>query len=331
MPSMKLFKDLEAKQPIVIKMIQQMIQHNRTTHAYLLHGDPGTGKKEIARILAMRLFCRETETTEPCLTCVNCKRVSSGNHPDLHWIKPDGASIKKEQIQDLQREFTYSGLESNRKVYVIEEAALMTTNAQNRLLKFLEEPSQETTAILMTENPQALLDTIRSRCQSLALRPLVASDLEAALVESGISINRARLFQAIKPHFEEAKALDQDEWFAESRKLMVQLISMLQNHADDALFFVEKQWMSHFSDREQLKLGLDLLLIWFKDLIYIHVGKKDQLVMLDYVEKLESMMLGYTRAQLIQIIEAIVMAKRQLDQNMHPTLVMEQLTLQMQR
>lgn len=101
---MQRFEELEQIQPVAVKMLKKMINHNRIAHAYLIHGDPGTKKRAIAETLALRLFCRETETAEPCLQCRDCKRVISGNHPDLHWIKPDGLSIKKEQIEALQRE-----------------------------------------------------------------------------------------------------------------------------------------------------------------------------------------------------------------------------------
>jgi DNA polymerase-3 subunit delta' len=328
---MQRFEELEQIQPVAVKMLKKMINHNRIAHAYLIHGDPGTKKRAIAETLALRLFCRETETAEPCLTCRDCKRVLSRNHPDLHWIKPDGLSIKKEQIEALQREFIYSGVESNRKVYVIEDADLMTVNASNRLLKFLEEPSQETTAILLTKNQQQLLDTIRSRCQVIALRPLSGKAIETALIESGITKENARIFQAIAPQLEEAKALDQDEWFAEARKLMVQLVGMLIDKPQETLLFIEKHWMQHFNDRDKLLLGLDLLLLWFKDLMYLHIGDTEHTVLISYQAELERVSLRYTRKELVAILSAITSAKQKLNQHTHPTLVMEQLTLQMQR
>lgn len=328
---MQRFEQLEHVQPVAVKMLKQMINHQRMAHAYLIYGDQGTKKRAIAETLALRLFCRETDTPEPCLVCRDCKRVMSGNHPDLHWIKPDGLSIKKDQIEALQREFIYSGVESNRKVYVIEDADLMTVNASNRLLKFLEEPNQETTAILLTKNHHQLLDTIRSRCQIIALRPLSGKAIEEALVNDGISLENARLFQAIAPQLEVAKSLDQDEWFAEARKLMVQLTGMLVDKPHESLLFVEKNWMNHFNDRDKLLMGLDLLLLWFKDLMYLHIGDTDHLVLLSYKIELERVSLRYTRKDLIAILSAITAAKQKLNQHTHPTLVMEQLTLQMQR
>src|SRR5690625_5027570 len=99
-------------------------------------------------------------------------------------MEHDGQSIKIEQIRDLQKEFSYSGLESTRKVYVISGADTLTVNAANRLLKFLEEPSKTTTAMMLTDNSQSIIPTVRSRCQIIALQPLNPLLLQLPLTES---------------------------------------------------------------------------------------------------------------------------------------------------
>src|SRR5699024_11049523 len=182
---MKSWKELSKEQPIATKMLQQMLKRQRVAHAYLIQGDPGTAKDVIGSLLAKSLLCQQMKDGEPCQTCHDCQRIDSGNHPDVHWIHPDGASIKKDQIAHLQKEFTYTGVESNQKVYLISHADLMTTNAANRLLKFLEEPSQKTRAILMTENSQSILDTIKSRCQIISLTPLSPQSIQDNLQEEG--------------------------------------------------------------------------------------------------------------------------------------------------
>src|SRR5690625_2225660 len=96
----------------------------------------------------------------------------SGNHPDVHWIEPEGRTIRNEQIDLLRKEFVYTGLETSKKMYIISGAEALTVNAANRILKFLEEPDMETTAILLTDNGQSIIPTIRSRCQIIDLKPL---------------------------------------------------------------------------------------------------------------------------------------------------------------
>lgn len=169
-------------QPLASRTIMNSFNKNRISHAYLLQGGRGTGKKKIAMLLAKTLFCANKQGPEPCQVCNVCKRIESQNHPDVHWIEPEGRSIKIEQVQHLQKEFTYTGLESNQKVYVVTHADTLTINAANRILKFLEEPNRQTTAILLTENIQSIIPTIRSRCQIIDLQPLNSKEIGRAHV-----------------------------------------------------------------------------------------------------------------------------------------------------
>ncbi|MDX8047515.1 DNA polymerase III subunit delta' [Gracilibacillus sp. S3-1-1] len=319
------------KQPIVSKMVMNSIKKSRISHAYLFHGDKGTGKYELAQLFAMSIFCKERTTVDPCHQCSDCRRIKSGNHPDLHIITPDGASIKKEQILHLQKEFTYTGLESNKKVYIIEQAEKMTDNASNRLLKFLEEPSQQTTAILLTENSQAILSTIRSRCQLLAFQPLNPKQLEERLQEEGLTEANARLMTQITNNVTEAIEKSGDTWFAQSRKLVVQLIDMLQHNQAEVPIFVHTQWMPHFKERLQLQEGLDLLLLWYRDIVNYHLEESSAIVFTNHYSKIETAAMYWSLNHSTVILQNIMEAKRKLEQNVHPQLVMEQLTLQIQR
>ncbi|GAB2563848.1 DNA polymerase III subunit delta' [Gracilibacillus alcaliphilus] len=318
-------------QPIVSKMVMNSIQKNRISHAYLFTGDKGTGKLTLAQLFAMSIFCQKRTSGEPCYQCRDCKRIKSGNHPDLHMIYPDGASIKKEQILHLQKEFTYTGLESNKKVYIISQADKMTDNASNRLLKFLEEPSQQTTAILLTENSQSILSTIRSRCQILSFKPLQPKQLEEKLQEEGLSLANARLLTAVTNNWNEAMEKSKDTWFAQARKLVVQLVDMLQHNPNEVPIFVHTQWMPHFKERIQLQEGLDLLLFWFRDIVHYHLDETSELVFVQHREKIEDASMAWSIIHAADYLQHIMHAKRKLEQNVHPQLVVEQLTLQIQR
>ncbi|SHN37621.1 DNA polymerase III subunit delta' [Gracilibacillus kekensis] len=325
------WEDMLEKQPIVSKMVMNSINKSRISHAYLFHGDKGTGKFELAQLLAMSIFCKKRTTLDPCHECSDCRRIKSGNHPDLHKIIPDGASIKKEQILHLQKEFTYTGLESNKKVYIISQAEKMTDNASNRLLKFLEEPSQQTTAILLTENSHAILSTIRSRCQMIAFKPLNPLQLEKSLQSEGLTEANARLMTAITNNVSEAIEKSKDTWFAQARKLVVQLIEMLQHNRGEVPIFVHTQWMPHFKERSQLQEGLDLLLIWFRDVVHCHLEETSAIVFANHQDKLEAASMFWSLGHATECLQFIMEAKRKLEQNVHPQLVLEQLTLQIQR
>ncbi|WP_430789427.1 DNA polymerase III subunit delta' [Virgibacillus flavescens] len=328
---MNTWSDLENIQPLTSKIITNSIMKNRVSHAYLIAGERGTGKEAIARLLAKVLFCDNRNGTDPCNTCLNCKRVESGNHPDVHWIEPDGLSIKKEQIDELQKEFKYSGLESARKVYVIKDSDTLTPNAANRILKFLEEPNMETTAIMLTENSQSILSTIRSRCQILELQPLNPVHFQKKLLKSGVSESNVTLVSALTNNIDEAIALNGDEWFAHARKLVVQLVEMFIVKPEEVYLYIHSQWLVHFKERIQMEQGLDILLLAFKDILYYHIDYEALVLYNKEDESVEKAALFFSKAKLLSVLQDILQAKRKLKQNVHPTLVMEQLTLHIQR
>lgn len=322
---------LETIQPNVVKMLQNSILKDRIAHAYLFQGSRGTGKKEVSVFFAQSVLCKFRDGAMPCQKCKDCTRIVSGNHPDVHFIQPEGQSIKKEQILHLQKEFTYTGMESNKKVYIIKHADKMTTNASNRLLKFLEEPSKDTVAMLLTENSNAILDTIRSRCQVMAFQPLNAEELQANLKKEGVTESKAKLIASLTNNLEEALEISQDEWFANARNLVIQLVEVLVEKSDESLLFLHNQWMPHFQDRDGLQKGLDLLILFYKDLIYEHIGKQASIVYVKEVERIQSYVLYITKQRATDALSYILEAKRKLMSNVHPMLVMEQLVLQLQR
>lgn len=323
--------EIESIQPIVAKMLENSIQKDRLAHAYLFFGPQGTGKKDASILLTKSFFCPQRENHEPCNNCSECRRIDSGNHPDVHWIIPDGASIKKEQIAHLQKEFTYTGLESNKKVYVIEHADRMTTQAANQLLKFLEEPKRETLAILITENLQAILNTIRSRCQLISFKPLNQTNLIQKLLEIGIPESTVRICAAITNDIEEAKRLSEDEWFAKSRSLVIKLVEALYENKEMPYLFLHNQWLPHFQDSKMMQIGLDILLLLYKDIIYYHIEDQDKMVFVNEKERLEKYSFILSQMFAASALKYIVEAKNKLMANVNPTLVMEDLIIHLQR
>ncbi len=330
--TMKTWSEVAQVQPLASRIITNSIKKGRISHAYLLHGERGTGKGAIALLIAKGLFCSNKQGTEPCNECNNCKRIASGNHPDVHWIEPDGQSIKIEQVRNLQKEFTYSGLESNQKVYVIKDADTLTVNAANRILKFLEEPSKETTAIMLTENSQSIIPTIRSRCQVIDLQPLNTAAFQKQLIENGMTKNNAVLMSALTNNYDDAVQWNEDEWFAEARNLVVQLIEMYTIKPEDVYIFIHNRWVTHFKDRKEQEQGMDLMLLAFKDILYYHIGNETAFVFFAPDDALvEKAAMTFSQEHLVNILNLVLKAKRKLKQNVQPTLVIEQLALQIQR
>lgn len=329
---MRTWSEMKEIQPLASQMIINSIRKDRISHAYLLHGERGTGKENMAILLTKVLFCLERDGVDPCQECVNCKRIESRNHPDVHWIEPDGKSIKKEQVENLQKEFTYSGLESNRKVYVIKEADTLTVNASNRILKFLEEPTRQTTAILLTENSQSILSTIQSRCQIIDLKPLNPQAFQERLIESGVEKQTATLLSALTNNYEEALGWSQDEWFAEIRILVIKLVETLSFKPEDIYLFIHSHLVPQLKERSEQEHFLDLCILAFKDILYYHVREERKPVFFSHTDTLlERAAMSFPEERIVNILNAILQAKRKLKQNVQATLVLEQLMLQIQR
>ncbi len=320
----------EKEQPIAARLLKNSLVHHRIAHAYLFEGERGTGKKAGSLLLAASLFCEETgQDMLPCGECGNCRRIKSGNHPDVHLVEPDGLSIKIDQIRSLRTEFSKSGMESKRKLYIIIDAEKMTVQAANSLLKFLEEPHSETTAVLVTEQPQQLLPTIISRCQSVPFYPLRPEIFAQKLVEAGMSQGKTALLAALTNDLQEAVRLNEDDWFAQARKIVLKLYEVLNNPLY-AMTSLQTDWMGHFKEKAQHDLGLSLLLYIYIDILNIQLGKDRQLVYPDLRQTLEKDALQTSMNRLSKQMTAILEAKRKLHANMNPQLLMEQLVLNLQ-
>ena len=164
---------------------KKAIQNHKISHAYILTGEAGMGRKSIANAFAMTLLC-EKGGSEPCMMCHSCKQVMSGNHPDLIYVtheKPGSIGVDdvREQINDTIMIRPYS---SYYKIYIVDEAEKMTVQAQNALLKTIEEPPAYAVIILITTNQEAFLPTILSRCVQMKLKPLKDFTIKSYLTQN---------------------------------------------------------------------------------------------------------------------------------------------------
>ena len=164
---------------------KKAIQNHKISHAYILTGEAGMGRKSIANAFAMTLLC-EKGGSEPCMICHSCKQVMSGNHPDLIYVtheKPGSIGVDdvREQINDTIMIRPYS---SYYKIYIVDEAEKMTVQAQNALLKTIEEPPSYAVIILITTNQEAFLPTILSRCVQMKLKPLKDFTIKSYLTQN---------------------------------------------------------------------------------------------------------------------------------------------------
>ncbi len=178
-----------------VRRLRQGLQHGRLHHAWLITGAEGLGRATLARCFAMALNCEaELPGGRPCQDCSACRRTRSGNPPDLLQVRPeDGATLRIDAIRDALRNLALKPWEGRHRVAIFHDFERALPRAQDALLKTLEEPAPGAVLILVATSVRALLPTITSRCQQLALRPLPFEDLYTALLQRGASAERATL------------------------------------------------------------------------------------------------------------------------------------------
>ena len=225
------FKDVVGHKDI-IQYMKNAVEQNKLSHAYILNGQRGSGKKLLARLFAMTLQC-ETGESEPCGDCRSCIQTTSGNQPDIITIKHEKpASISVDDIREqLNGDIMIKPYSSKYKIYIIPEADLMTVQAQNALLKTLEEPPEYAVIFLLTENADSLLSTIRSRCVMLKLRNIKDKLVKKYLMEQmQVPDYQAELCAAFaQGNIGRAVMLAKSEHFNEIKEEAIQLLKYIDD------------------------------------------------------------------------------------------------------
>ena len=306
------------------------IESHRISHAYILTGEEGTGRKSIANAFAMTLLC-ERGGTEPCMVCHSCKQALSGNHPDLIYVtheKPASIGVDdiREQINDTIQIRPYS---SYYKIYIVDEAEKMTVQAQNALLKTIEEPPSYAVIILITTNQEAFLPTILSRCVQLKLKPLKDFTVKSYLTEHlKVPEKDAELCAAFaRGNLGKAIHLASSEEFKELYRRVMSLLKNVGSMDIGMLLDCIREIKEQNFDIYEV---LDLMQLWYRDVLMYKVTKDMNLL----VFKDEYRMINETGqkidyAGLEAILAAIDTARTRLEANVNLDLAMDLLLLTM--
>ena len=161
------------------ELLNQIISMNNIAHSYMFIGKESIGKMLFAKEFAKAILC--INDSKPCGKCKSCIEFESSNNPDFEIIEPDGNNIKIEQIRELIKKVYEKPIVSNKKVYIINDSNLMTKEAQNSLLKTLEEPPEYVSIILIASNENLFLPTIKSRCTKIMFKKLTDNELKTIL------------------------------------------------------------------------------------------------------------------------------------------------------
>ncbi|WP_270167048.1 DNA polymerase III subunit delta' [Paenibacillus sp. SYP-B4298] len=310
------------------RILQQALERKQVSHAYLFSGPSGTGKRATAMAFAKALFC-ERNGTDACGECLSCRKLEHGNQPNLLQIAPDGATIKIDQIRELQHELSYRQQGQERKVYILEGAEKLTLPAANSLLKFLEEPSSPITALLLTDNGQAILPTIRSRSQIVPFHPMAPAELQTALLNEGHPPQLVRVAVHLASGMDACREIIQQEGFAETRNVVIQLGKESLTKYTAAMVTLSQNVFKSGSSQQPEQL-MSMLLLWYKDMIHYQTGREDVIVYNDQLEWIRNHAFARSAEGWVYCMESTLEAGKRIRAHVAPQLAFEQFLVNLQ-
>lgn len=178
-------------QTVAKEQLRRSLARQQVSHAYLFGGPPGVGKKTAALAWAQALNCLNPADQDACDVCLACSKIKNRNHPDVLWVEAGGDSLKLEQVREIRQRAAYPPYEGRYLVIILLQAENLTLEAANALLKLLEEPAPKTVFVLVSDRPQNILPTVRSRCQAVNFRPLSRSLVVSFLRDRGAKAQEA--------------------------------------------------------------------------------------------------------------------------------------------
>lgn len=321
------FKDVVGHKDI-LKYISSAVENNRVSHAYILNGERGSGKKMLANLFAMTLLC-ETGDNEPCGKCHSCKQAESGNHPDIIRVtheKPNSISVDdiRTQVNNTVDIKPYQG---PYKVYIIPQADMMTPQAQNAILRTIEEPPSYAVFLLLTENAETLLPTINSRCVMLKLRNIKDTLIKKYLMENlEIPDYKADMCTAFaQGNMGRAIMLANSDHFNEIREEAVQLLKHISEMELNEIVAAVKNISVY---KLEITDYLDIIMIWYRDVLLYKATKEiDKVVFKDQLQSIKEQARKSSYEGIELILESLEKAKARLKANVNFDLVMELLFL----
>ena len=311
--------------------LQKAIGYQRVSHAYILSGEEGMGRKTIAKAICHDAFVRETLGRSRAWNAIPVSRFLSGNHPDVIWVtheKPASIGVDDVRIQ-INDTVSIRPYSSPYKIYLVDEAEKMTVQAQNAHLKTIEEPPAYAVLVLITTNPEVFLPTILSRCIQLKLRPLKDSVVSDYLTEKmGVSDGQADIYAAFaRGNLGKAIHLASSEEFA---LLYREVLTLLKNIKDMDIPMLLDYIRKLQEDNLDLYECLDFMQLWYRDILMFKVTKDmNSLIFKEEYSAVSSCCQKSSYEGLEEILSAIEKAKVRLNANVNTDLALELMLLTM--
>lgn len=254
-----MFDDFKDSQFVAYTLLKNAVDNNKLSHAYLIDGNDNEDAFDFVMAFVKMVVCNNSYSNNSyCDKCTICKRIDDGNYTEVKIVENDSLVIKKEQLLDLQKNFSLTGVEGEKRVYVIKDCDKMNKQASNSLLKFLEEPDDNIIAILFTNNINNVLSTIISRCQLIKLVKTSKQLSDDSLINFAYSFcsNKKDVLEFIND--ESKKKIIED---------VINFINYYENNGLDTMIYLKKMWYNNFQVREDNILAMFLVVNFYYDVL----------------------------------------------------------------
>ena len=313
---------LKKNQPVAYKILENALLNENYAHAYLFVGEKGTGKLNTAYLLAQSLMCEHEGFA--CETCTTCNRIKENNFADLIVVDGKDVSIKKKDILQIQERFTKTAVETtNKKVYILNLIENATAEALNSLLKFLEEPTSDVIAILITEQIDKILPTIQSRCQKIPFKRMsIQESLEYARNLELAELD-AYLCSHLVNNVDEIQTLSENENYLNARDWALNTIDNLISDPYMVLFNLQRDAFNDKkgNDRNEFLYFVDILNIFFRSCIL-----KEELCNDETWKNAKN---KYTQNQCIQLMKVCMECRDQFTKSISVKLLVDSMLTKM--
>ncbi len=321
------FSRFKKTQKHVVQLLENSYKKNRLVHGYLFEGAKGTLKLEAAYYLASLLMC--TGDNKPCGECLECQRIKKGIHPRIFYIEPIQDTIRKEQIDDLEREFSRKSLEEGVRVFIIKDIEKATLSASNSLLKFLEEMGDDNYGILLTEALPNVLSTIKSRMQIISFSKVDRQEIIDEYINKGIDKEIARVLSRITNDPNEGLQMINDGKILDIIDLVKKCSeSIVLKKRTFLTFYEESKFLFENNDKKYHQLFIDILILITNDRLYKILGQDEEITFKETIEKYP---LEDDYQKVFKQLEKMIEAKGRLKYNINLDLMYMQMFVEIMR
>ncbi len=324
---MSKFADIVGQEQIK-EHLENAINMNKVSHAYIINGERNAGKEFIAKTFAMALQCENRQEYEPCQECHSCSQAKSGNHPDIIFItheKPGTIGVDDIRSQ-INNDVVIKPYSAPKKIYIINEGEKMTVQAQNALLKTLEEPPEYAVILILTTNMETLLPTILSRCVVLNMKPVRNDQIKKFLMENmEIPDYKADICVAFaRGNLGKARLLAKSEEFDKVKEEAITLLKYIGEMELNEVAAIKKINEFKFDVNDYL----DILSIWYRDvLLFKATHDANNLIFREEIQYIRKVADKSTYEGIERIIDALEKSKQRLNANVNFDLTIELLLL----